>query len=141
MRRKTAPYCEVHGRVVRRHLLDQRTGRIMQNRVEAHEIFHRIDCPDTIGISRRRAVGQPGVSGHPVAVNRMRIDHGKDEARHLRSVPVYSARNARLIAGYLEEVLGQFRPYGEGNTARAALLPFIDTSNSAERPRQLEDEP
>ncbi len=67
------------------------------------------------------------------------------------SLAVYSARNAaaakkaaksaELIAGYLEEVLGQFRPRGDDNTARAALLPFIDASTSAERLRQLEDEP
>ena len=52
-----------------------------------------------------------------------------------------SAKSAELIAGYLEKVLSQFRPRGEDNVARAALLPFIDASAAPGRLQQLEDDP
>ncbi len=59
------------------------------------------------------------------------------QARQARA----AAHRAELIADYLSDVLSQFRPRSDENTARSALLPLIDASARPDRLLRLQDEP
>ncbi len=52
-----------------------------------------------------------------------------------------SAKQAQLIAGYLEEVISHFSPRKANNVARSALLPLIDASARPDQLRRLENDP
>ena len=87
--------------------------------------------------ARRRMLAWTATSLVLAAVFGLLALHSARQAQAARE----SARRAELIAGYLGEVIGQFRPREDQNVAAAALLPLVEASTHPERLQRLANEP